>query len=213
MIIPVGERYQQSFYLVRKKGGKLEKQRLLGTFFVPMTGEAERQRQDNPDGTAPAITNGGFEQGLDPEGGPEYWYYQRGVDVIDQGAPEGEHYVIYRKQQSGHLTHSNQGFAVDGRHVEYLDLDFFVKTDDARSGLKSDQAPGIAITFFDKNRSFVSTVRAGPFEGTVGWSQKRERIPVPRTAQDAVIMIGLNGGTGSIAFDDLRMTAVPRSRK
>jgi N-acyl-D-amino-acid deacylase len=213
MIIPVGERYQQSFYLVRKANGELEKERLLGTFFVPMTGEAERQRRDNPDGTAPKITNGGFEMGVDSEGGPEFWYYQRGVKVEDADAPEGKHYVLYSNDELGYLAHSNQGFAVDGRQVESVDLSFSVKTDRAKAGLKPEHTPGVVITFFDKNRAFVSTVRAGPFEGTYDWQVRRERLPVPRTAQDAVIMIGLNGGTGQIAFDNIRMTPVPRSGK
>jgi protein-L-isoaspartate(D-aspartate) O-methyltransferase len=160
MIIPVGERYQQSFYLVRKMNGELDKERLLGTFFVPMTGEAERQRRDNPDGTAPKITNGGFESGVDSEGGPEYWYYQRGVKVENGDAPEGEHYVLYSNDDPGYLAHSNQGFAVDGRQVEFLDLDFSVKTERAKVGSKSEYAPGVVITFFDKNRSFVSSGRS-----------------------------------------------------
>jgi protein-L-isoaspartate(D-aspartate) O-methyltransferase len=213
MIIPVGERYQQSFYLVRKVDGKLEKERLLGTFFVPMTGEAERQRRDNPDGTAPSISNGGFEEGADSEGGPESWYYQRGVKLEDKDAPEGKHYVVYSNSDPGHLTHSNQGFAVDGRRVELLELQFSVKTERVRAGPKPEQSPGVAITFFDRNRSFVGTSRAGPFEGTSPWTEKHERLPVPRTAQDAVVMIGLNGGTGQIAFDDFRMTPVLRAAK
>jgi N-acyl-D-amino-acid deacylase len=213
MIIPVGERYQQSFYLVRKTEGQLEKQRLLGTFFVPMTGEAERQRRDNPDGTSPTIANGGFESGVDSEGGPEFWYYQRGVKLESTAAPEGKHYVTYTNDEPGHLTHSNQGFAVDGRQVEYLELDFSVRTERARVGPKSEQTPGAIITFFDRNRSFVGTVRAGPFEGTANWTERHERFPVPRTAQDAVIMIGLNGGTGVIAFDNLQLTPVLRPGK
>src|SRR5206468_5509975 len=38
MIIPLGERYQQMFYLFEKKGGKLVQTKLLPTMFVPMTG-------------------------------------------------------------------------------------------------------------------------------------------------------------------------------
>jgi N-acyl-D-amino-acid deacylase len=213
MIIPVGERYQQSFYLVQKRDGKLTQEKLLGTFFVPMTGEAEQQRRDNPDGTRPAITNGNFEGGADAEGGPENWYYQRGVTIRDDDAPEGKSYVLYSNDEPGHLTHSNQGFAVDGRRVESLDLSFWVRSQNVRPGPKPEHAAGIAITFFDRNRSFVSTVRAGPFEGTSAWKQARERIPVPRSAQDAVIMIGLYGATGHIAFDEVQIKPVARVSK
>src|SRR3990172_8484116 len=45
MIIPVGERYQQNLYLMRKMGDRLESESLKATLFVPMTGEAELQRK------------------------------------------------------------------------------------------------------------------------------------------------------------------------
>ena len=41
MVIPVGERYQQTMYLLKKVDGKLEQEALRPTIFVPMTGKAE----------------------------------------------------------------------------------------------------------------------------------------------------------------------------
>ena len=61
MIIPVGERYQQSLYLFRKRDGKLESEVLRPTLFVPMTGRAESLRQVQPDPANPSILNGNFE--------------------------------------------------------------------------------------------------------------------------------------------------------
>ena len=213
MIIPVGERYQQNFYLMEKRDGRLIEQRLLGTFFVPMTGEAERQRRDNPDGTRPTIANGGFEAGVDVEGGPQYWYYQRGVTLEEGEAPEGERYAVFSNDQPGHLAHSNQGFAVEGRQIEFLDLSFWIKTEAVRPGPKPEQTASVAITFFDRNRSFLGTFRAGPYTGTTPWSRMREQVPVPRTARDAVIMIGLHGATGRAAFDDIQIAPIPRSSR
>src|SRR4029079_842802 len=45
MIVPVGERYQQTLYLMRKKDGELKSETLRATLFVPMTGAAEDQRK------------------------------------------------------------------------------------------------------------------------------------------------------------------------
>ncbi|MEM9826801.1 MAG: protein-L-isoaspartate(D-aspartate) O-methyltransferase, partial [Planctomycetota bacterium] len=45
MIVPVGERYQQTMYRMIKKDGKLERQALRPTLFVPMTGAAEASRE------------------------------------------------------------------------------------------------------------------------------------------------------------------------
>ncbi len=50
LIVPVGERFQQNLYLFRKTDGKLVGQALEPTMFVPMTGNAERQRLVKPDG-------------------------------------------------------------------------------------------------------------------------------------------------------------------
>ena len=44
MIIPVGGGMEQELVLLRKQGDKVEKQSVLPVRFVPMTGEAERER-------------------------------------------------------------------------------------------------------------------------------------------------------------------------
>ena len=41
MVIPLGDRFTQSVWLVTKKDGKLDKQELKPTLFVPMTGRAK----------------------------------------------------------------------------------------------------------------------------------------------------------------------------
>jgi len=61
MVIPAGERYQQTLYLMRKKDGKLEKEALRPTLFVPMTGTAEELRHVKPDPANPQAANGNFE--------------------------------------------------------------------------------------------------------------------------------------------------------
>src|SRR4029453_18120000 len=62
MAIPVGERYAQTLYLFTKKGNQLEKEALLPTLFVPMTGKAEDERQNKPDDSNPRLVNGSFEE-------------------------------------------------------------------------------------------------------------------------------------------------------
>src|SRR3954463_8183944 len=55
LIVPVGERFQQTLYLYRKVKGKLEAQPLTPTMFVPMTGKAESQRAVLPDLANPKL--------------------------------------------------------------------------------------------------------------------------------------------------------------
>ncbi len=61
MIIPKGERYQQTLYLFEKKNGELKSVALLPTLFVPMTGKAEDNRVVKPDPANPELYNGSFE--------------------------------------------------------------------------------------------------------------------------------------------------------
>ncbi len=62
LIIPVGERYQQTLMRMRKKGDVLEKEALRPTLFVPMTGAAEDARKVQADPAHPALINGDFEE-------------------------------------------------------------------------------------------------------------------------------------------------------
>tara|TARA_R110002049_G_scaffold2750_7_gene22082 strand:- start:21639 stop:23231 length:1593 start_codon:yes stop_codon:yes gene_type:complete len=61
MIIPVGQRYQQTLFEMTKQNGKLIRKPLRPTLFVPMTGEAEESRQLQPDRKNPVVVNGDFE--------------------------------------------------------------------------------------------------------------------------------------------------------
>jgi protein-L-isoaspartate(D-aspartate) O-methyltransferase len=80
MVVPVGERYRQTLYLMRKTDGKLKKEALRATLFVPMTGEAESQRKIKPDPAKPQLFNGSFEETTRNAEGhdePAGWHYQR----------------------------------------------------------------------------------------------------------------------------------------
>src|SRR5206468_1539879 len=57
MIIPLGERYHQAFYLYDKVGDEVSRTKLLPTLFVPMTGIAKGDRTRSPAG----LVNGSFQ--------------------------------------------------------------------------------------------------------------------------------------------------------
>ena len=84
MVIPLGERYQQVLYLMEKKDGRLVSQAIEPTFFVPMTGRAEEQREVFPDNSRVALTNGSFEEEGEIAGIPAAWYYVRQATLQSQ---------------------------------------------------------------------------------------------------------------------------------
>ena len=62
MVIPVGERYQQTLYLLKKIEGKLETEALLPDAVRAHDRRGREQRKIQPDPTRPTFDNGDFEE-------------------------------------------------------------------------------------------------------------------------------------------------------
>jgi protein-L-isoaspartate(D-aspartate) O-methyltransferase len=211
MIIPLGERYQQYFYLLKKKDGQLVSEALRPTLFVPMTGEAEKHRAVKPDPTRPELRNGDFEEVEGDPPQPAGWYYQRQVTLVeDPKAPSGTHFITFHNSEPGRGSLALQGFAVDGRVVHELTVSLKVKGEDLRQGQTSEQVPLMAVTFFDENRATVGEGRLGPWLGSFDWKPVSNPINVPPKAREAIVRIGLLGGVGRLSLDTIKMTYRPQ---
>jgi len=211
MIIPTGERYQQTNYLMKKVNGKMVSEALRPTLFVPMTGEAEKRRQVLPDPANPALENGGFEKVEGDPSAPVGWHYLRQLSVSSGDAPEGEHYVTFRNSEPGRGCQALQGLAVDGQKVAQLELSAQVRGRDIRPGQGSRQLPAVMITFYDENRATVGTSSLGPWRGTLDWQRQTKRIEVPPRAREAIVYIGLLGAVGEVSFDAIELRPVGKS--
>lgn len=209
MVIPVGERHQQSLNLMRKKGSELIVESLQPTLFVPMTGVAEDQRQRRSDPARPALLNGDFEDDLPENGHVAGWYYQRQLEwKTDQLAPSGTHYVEFRNQTPLLAAHLMQGFAIDGGEVERLKMSASIKLEDVRPGPYKDDLPSVAVTFYDANRKDLGTSLIGPLSGSRPWERHEQEVRVPVEAREAIVRIGLFGSTGSASFDNVQIRRV-----
>jgi protein-L-isoaspartate(D-aspartate) O-methyltransferase len=220
MIVPIGERYQQNLYLMRKADGKLKSEALRATLFVPMTGEAEGQRAVKPDPRNPQIANGSFEELLADENGnagaaktkePAGWHYQRQLTLKTAAtdAPDGTAYATFQNAEPDRGCHALQGFAIDGRVVSTLGISFSARGDDIRPGAKPDQLPKVVITFYDERRRAVGEEAVGPFTGTFSWRNEYKVLRVPLRAREAILRIGLLGAVGQLSLDNLRLQANP----
>jgi protein-L-isoaspartate(D-aspartate) O-methyltransferase len=212
MIIPVGERYQQTLYLMRKENGELKSEALRPTLFVPMTGEAEAKREVKPDPLNPRIVNGSFEEVTrDDEGNkePAGWHYQRQLtlEAGAQSSPDGKNFVTFENSEPGRGCQALQGFAIDGRKVDALELSVQVRANDIQRGQTANQLPAIVITFYDERRAAVGEASIGPFSGTFDWREESDTVRVPLRAREAVLRIGLLGATGELSLDDLALKA------
>ena len=209
MLIPVGERYQQVFHLLEKRNGKLTSSQLIPTLFVPMTGTAEDLRQQKPDPLNPTIVNGGFETDANSDGKSDSWHYQRQTTRTEgSDAPEGDHYIVIENDTPGRLAQLLQGMPVDGRRIRALDVSVFVKVERAYAGSSATDVPGLTIHFFDSVRRPIEWRGIGPWLRVSDWEQYTATLPVPDDAREAVVRIGLNGATGRICLDDVRLRGV-----
>jgi protein-L-isoaspartate(D-aspartate) O-methyltransferase len=210
MAVPVGQRYQQILYLLKKSGGKMERESLLPMVFVPMTGEAEKRRKVQPDPSRPAVENGDFEEVAGDPPRPTGWYYQRQLEmnVAATDAPSGKNYVTFHNAEAGRLAEAFQFFGLDGRKVKALDLSVRVRGRNIRPGQSHQQLPVVGLIFYDENRMAIDEKVLGPWSGTFGWQQEKQRIDVPGRAREALVRIGLFGALGEMSVDDVKLTVV-----
>ena len=207
MIVPVGQRFQQLLYLFHKKDGKLTREALEATMFVPMTGTAESLRQVEYDAEHPALVNGGLEAATQIKGVPDGWYYVRqGTLVEDKTAPEGRQYLKIINSEPGKFAQALQAFGVDGRKVRELDLSIWVRGRDIRPprGVP-DRCAHLMLSYYDEDRAPIRQEALGPWSGTFDWTEKNDTVRVPRNARMVVLYIGLLGATGEVSFDDIRI--------
>jgi protein-L-isoaspartate(D-aspartate) O-methyltransferase len=210
MIVPLGERYQQIFYLFEKKDGKLVQTKLLPTLFVPMTGQSEDMRQVKPDPLHPKIRNGSFETIVPDSATPENWHYQRQLSLMEGGAPQGKYFVTFENAEPGRFAQCLQAMAIDGRKIASINVSVMVKGEQLRRGEAYNEQAALVISFFDPDRRDLGTVHLGPWEGSFDWKEVSKELPVPAAAREAIMHVGLNGGLGSFSVDNIQLTPAQR---
>ncbi len=206
MVIPVGERYQQTLYRFRKVNGRLKAQPLRPTLFVPMTGRAEEGRQVQPDPSHPRILNGSFEKRPGKDGFIPNWYYQRQTEWMEsEDAPDGRHYVRFRNRQPGRTAHLFQGLAIDGRKVTRIIFSAKVATKNVRTtGVAKDGAV-VGIILYDEDRKEVARETLNILYGDAPWRTLTRTLAVPVSVREAIVSVGLFGATGEMKLDSVRL--------
>ncbi|MBS0211001.1 MAG: protein-L-isoaspartate(D-aspartate) O-methyltransferase [Planctomycetes bacterium] len=208
LIVPLGERYQQSLYLFRKVNGKLEAEALRPTLFVPMTGKAEDERRVKPDPSHPGIINGGFEETYkDGEvEAPKGWHYSRQGNVLtDPKAPEGTHFIRFTNQEAGRGSQALQAFPIDGQKIPKLTVSLRVRGEQIHTGTHPGEVAYLVFTFYDIQQHNLGEIGVGPWVGTFDWQNEEETVKVPPTATHVIVRVGLLGGVGQLDVDDVKI--------
>jgi protein-L-isoaspartate(D-aspartate) O-methyltransferase len=210
LVVPLGERFQQTLYLFRKIDGQLQKEKLESTFFVPMTGKAEELRLAKDDSGIPQPVNASFEDtgaGEDVHG----WFYVRQAQVVpDATAPDGRHCLVLSNSAAGQNAHALQAVGLDGRKLKSVAVSVYRRTRGVRDEQNKAWRPRVELTFYDEDRALIRTLTLGPWEGDSAWSRESQEIAVPGRSRFAVIIIAMFGATGEFAVDDLRIVGTPQ---
>ena len=209
LLIPLGKRYQQVFYLFEKKNGKLEASQLIPTLFVPMTGISEEHRNVLPDPLHPEIRNGDFEGDANSDGRPDRWHYLRQATLVSDAAPNGSRSLRIANENPGRLAQALQGFAVDGRHIAALQISAAMLVEEFEPARTKDPA-GIVIIYFDSKRRNLGTVHVVAPKIDGQWKTRTRLVRVPPKAREAILAVTLAGGTGGLHIDDLQMRPLQR---
>ena len=211
LVIPVGERYQQTLYVLVKKNGVLLSEALRPTLFVPMTGRAEDNRLVKPDPARPQAINGNLEVGGKSADFFPGWYYQRQVKrMVAADAPQGEAYARFKNETPGRASHMLQGLGIDGSQIGRIELSGMFRCISVSAGKSSDEVAMLAISFYDNERRDLGMGLVGPIRGNHDWRKMSRTIRVPFEAREAILRVGLFGVTGTMHVDDIRIVPQPR---
>jgi protein-L-isoaspartate(D-aspartate) O-methyltransferase len=206
LVVPLGQRYQQTLYLFEKVKGALKAEPLQPTFFVPMMGRAEEERAAPADPGEPVLVNGDFQDA--PGDQPAGWYYLRQAKVETDGRTPGGKCLSFQNDTPGRAAQAFQAVGVDGRHTREIEISLWVRGSRVQPGVLPEQHPGLAVVFFNANRQLVSKQGIGPWSGTFEWGEKHLRIKVPASARLASVEVGLWGGTGQISVGGVTLKAI-----
>ena len=215
IIIPVGERHQQTLYVLDKINGKMKRQPLRPTVFIAMTGTAEEKRAVLPDPARPKIVNGSFEAGVDSKGFVKGWFYQRNMSwEASKAEPKKNaktnHYVQFKKSSPEQQAHLTQHFSIDGRKVPQIRFS-------ARASFEKKNPrfhPDAFLWFFgDKHDGLGRAGNLGRVELGKAWTTRMRDIEVPVGARSAAVRIGIFGGSGTVRFDDIQIKKLKLSKK
>ena len=206
----MGERYQQAFHLFRKENGELKDEKLISTLFVPMTGASEDLRRVLPDPNHPVLINGSFEIDANEDGRVDGWHYQRKTAICTDSVMEGKQCLRFENTSNSGISQALQGMALEGRTISTIHLQYWIRSKSILPGPDAAGQASIVAHFYDNVRREISSVQVGKWRGSLDWTDARSVIPVPPNAKEMILRIGLNGASGQLDLDDIRMTTIRR---
>lgn len=143
---------------------------------------------------------------------PDGWYNLRDARLAPGGV-EGPTCLRFESDRPGRPARASRAFGVDGRTTEALVIGLWVRLDGVRGGERIGEEPQLIIDLLGAELRAERRGILGPWDRSVPegrWTRVAKRLPVPESARDALLSVGLLGATGVLEVDGLTIEPVPR---
>lgn len=150
------------------------------------------------------LTNPSFEEGLEnkiPKGWGKNYYNCS----LSENAKIGKFSLKISNTKPGESMGA-QEIPLDGRKINKINVAAWVKGEKITAGKIAWQKANLQPLFFDEKGNQVGGwPELGPWDGTFNWIFVRKTFKVPLEARKLKIVLGLNGCTGTVYFDDIKV--------
>ncbi len=152
-----------------------------------------------------------FETDDDRDGIPDGWYNLRDASLAT-GGPVGPKMLRFENERPGRPCARSRAFGIDGRDYEAVILGLWVRVEDVQTGERLGEDPSLLIDFLNADLKAESRGMLGSWRRLPPgqWTRVAKRIPIREGTRDAILSIGLMGGTGRLDVDGLSIELVPR---
>ena len=79
---------------------------------------------------------------------------------------------------------------------------------DLGPGPTPQQQPAAIITYYDQRRAVIDSESLGNWHGTFDWRLESKTLRVPLASREAIVRLGLLGGTGRLDLDEVQLELV-----
>ena len=119
-------------------------------------------------------------------------------------------YARFANDDPGRISQALQGMAIDGRSVASLRFTLFVRAENVVDGPETYNKANLQVNFYDTSRRLIGDAVVARWSRSFPWKEITGTVRVPETAREAILRLGLNGATGQLYVDDIKMTWQPR---
>lgn len=155
-----------------------------------------------------------FETDDEPADGiPDGWYNAREASLVSPGL-FGQRCLKLANDKPSRPARISRAFGVDGSKYAAVKVSFWVKVTDTLPGEHEGEMPGLMIDFLNGELLADSRGIIGPFDSRNpagnSWQYVSRILPVKPTTLDAIMTLGLLGGTGRMEIDRMTFELIPR---